>query len=154
MPTSKGPRKGKRKSGRPAPTRIPVTLNMDHAMRESARTAYYLAVDALAAGRATTDDVHVIANAVQLAFVLREIVEDTDDAVTELMAGGLSAVRRVYGRHEATGKWGVSGDELGKIRDALGLADELLGVASRREVRDAARLVAKYNSNGARLEDR
>lgn len=153
MPTSKGPRKGKKKSGRPAPARVPVTLNMDHAMRESARTAYYLAVDALAAGSATTEDVHVIANAVQLAFVLREIVDD-NDAVVEVMAGGLSAVRRVYGRHEATGKWGVSGDELGKIREALGLADELLGVASRREVRDAARLVAKYNDKGARIEDR
>lgn len=154
MPTSKGPRKGKRKSGRPAPARIPVTLNVNAEMYNSARTAYYLALEALPAGTATTDDVHVIANAVQLAFVLREIVEDEEGAVTETIAGGLSAVRRMYGRHEATGRWGVTGDELGKIRSALALADELIGAASRREIRDASRLVAAYNDKGARIEDR
>lgn len=152
MPTRKKLRR--QRSGRPAPARIPVTINMDRAMYDSARTAYYLALEALPAGTATTEDVHVIANAVQLAFVLREIVEDTEGAVTETIAAGLSSVRRMYGRHETTGKWGATGDELNRIRSALALADDLLGAASRREIRDAARLVAAYNDKGARIEDR
>lgn len=70
---------------------------------------------------------------------MREIPDGAKCART-----GMDALLAVRERHCKTGKWGVSGDELVAIGDALVLTDDLQTTSTRRVLRDAIRYVYKH----------
>lgn len=45
-----------------------------------------------------------------------------------------NALRSVWDRHGRTGKWGASGEELGRLGDGLNLTDEMQLTCTRREL--------------------
>ncbi|MBX4378164.1 hypothetical protein K4H02_24210, partial [Mycobacterium tuberculosis] len=79
----------------------------------------------------TEHGAHTLAAAVNLAAVLSR---DLTDHEKRSAAEGREAVRGVFKRGNAAGKWGCSGDEYRAIGAALALGAELADSTNRRTV--------------------
>lgn len=142
MAGNKKPRK--RRSVAPVPKAdrpLPIVFAVAPELKRRLDTGAHSSLDALRLGAGVADDAHTVMHAALLALELRRHMKP-DQTTDDVIADGLAAIRRVYARHEKTGKWGFTGDEFASLKEVLTLSDAMQGLCSRREMRDAAAAVA------------
>jgi hypothetical protein len=134
MANTKKPRKAYKPKG--IPGALPVVFGIDPAARTELGLQPYLCIEAFKAGAGTEQHAYSLVSAINIGAVLAEDHPENQAA----MLGGLDAIRSVVARGSA-GRWGLSGDELNAISNAIARGDEMQQASTRRVLREAVHRV-------------
>lgn len=134
MGVSKKPRKPyKRIVIRTAEISMPVVFGLRDEAKTDLQLLPLMVLDAFRCGCGSEEGAHTLAAAVNLGAVLARKESAEVQAEFDL---ALDAMHNVMERGKG-GKWGLSGDELRLIGQALTLSGDMQGQRTKREVRDA-----------------
>lgn len=116
---------------------LPLVFALPSEAKTNLKLPPHMALDALRIGQGDETAANTLAAAVNLGAVLsrRECQEAQD-----VMNAGLRAVASVLERGKS-GKWGVTGDELRAIGEALSLSDDMQDQRTRAEMQAAIQTV-------------
>ena len=128
----------KRSSYRPRACGLPLGFGLSQEMKTDLQLTPLGTLEGFKEGTGTERGAHTLAAAVNLAAVLSRELTDHEKRIA---AEGLEAIRGVFKRGNAAGKWGCSGDEYRAIGAALALGAELADSANRRTVAAAIKTV-------------
>ena len=144
MPKSAKPRKKYRQ--RYAEGTLPITIRHSSSAETGLQLVPHTELDKLRDGTADQYTVNTLAFRLNFGYVMAGEVFDTPEAraITER---GLAAIRSVKARFERLGKYGTTGEEFIALGDALNVTNEMQLKATRREQRDAVRLVNIINEH-------
>jgi hypothetical protein len=146
MATSKKPRKKYRP---PKVAIVPGHIKLFRFGRDSEMWLQHQphqALESLRTGSATADDYDALSLRILWAaqMVKDHIIESEP---LDIVTPALMALESIGQRYDRTGKLGMSGEEFRHLGNALGLADQLQGTLTRREMEQSFRTVM-----GARYE--
>jgi hypothetical protein len=99
-------------------------------------------LDLIRRGIGNRESIDVLASRISWASVLADQVEFSEDPAPVICAG-LDALRSVKARSVDTGRFGATGDELKALGAALTLTDDMHDATTRRQHRDALRVMLK-----------
>lgn len=119
---------------------LPLVYGLTQQMRTDLDLTPLGTLESFREGTATAEAAHTLAAAVDLCAVLARAYTDETQFVAK---GGLDAIRGIFQRETATGRWGCSGDEYNAIRAALLLSSDLQVRTTRRGVATAIKQVWK-----------
>lgn len=108
--------------------------------------SYHVAFESMRKGQGQKGDFHTIACAINIALVLSErgygsgLIDRVKDAQNGLL--------RCMERGERTRAWGLDGEAMSAIADALALHDDQIAAATQREIREAIAEVHRRVDNG------
>ncbi|MGA3803712.1 hypothetical protein ACI2VC_06885 [Ralstonia nicotianae] len=122
----------KRSAYRPRASGLPLVFALSQSMKTDLQLTPLGTLEGFKEGTGTEHGAHT------LAAVLSR---DLTDHEKRIAAEGLEAVRGVFKRGNAAGKWGCSGDEYRAIGAALALGAELADSTNRRTVAAAIKTV-------------
>jgi hypothetical protein len=144
VPNSKKPRKKYRP--RYAEGTLPITIRHNTSDDTGLQLIPHSELDKLRDGTADEYTVNTLAFRLNWGYVMAGEVFDTPEyrAITE---AGLAAIRAVKERHARTGKYGATGEEFHAMGDALNATNDMQLQATRREQRDAVRLLNLINDH-------
>ena len=145
MSKNKKPRKKYRPPaggvGTPITLRWAITPGQEHYLE----TAPWQAFAMLKTPDATIEHLctvqSVTALAVELVKSAKDMAEESRSAAKPIAEEGKAAAMSAISRMTKTGKIGLSGPEIKAISACIELSDQLLKIATRRECRDAMRIV-------------
>lgn len=134
MGVSKKPRKPyKRIVIRTTETALPMVFGLPKEAKTDLQLLPHMVLEAFRCGCGSEEGAHTLAAAVNLGSVL---ARTESSEVQAEFALALDAMHRVMERGKA-GKWGVSGDDLRLIGQALTLSGDMQSQRTKREVCDA-----------------
>jgi hypothetical protein len=137
MPANKKPRK--KYKPRPALLR-PITYALPKEAMTNLQLPPHVILDAFMRGQGDEPGWHTLTCALNLGAVLSRAQPAEAQAV---MSRALDAIVEVKKRGIETGNWGMSGDQYRDIGAALSLSNDMQEASTRREVRDALRIVMR-----------
>jgi hypothetical protein len=111
---------------------------------------YRLAFNSLRSGRGKETDFHTLACAMNIALVLCECGYGGE--WIEQVKAAQDGLMRCFNRGQKTGAWGLDGDAMAAMGEAMALHDEQLALARQKEIRDAVAEVQRRIVNGETLE--
>lgn len=119
---------------------------LDDQQRSSLLHQVHGAIDALTHGRATEDDMAHLFSAANITLVLVEQTMGNDASGLAVYAQAEALVKlaqqallQVQERHGRTQRWGISGEELGRVNDMIELHDQFIEAADQRTIETAVR---------------
>lgn len=144
VPSSKKPKKKYRPKY--APGTLPITIRHNNSDDTALQLVPHSELDKLRDGTADEYTVNTLAFRLNWGYVMAGEVFDAPEhrAATER---DLAAIRAVKERHARTGKYGATGEEFHAMGDALNATNDMQEQATRREQRDAMRLVNIINNH-------
>ena len=129
MAANKKPRKQRRYVPRPA---LPIVFRHDAESETALQLAPHLSLANFRMGIAEEPDWHTLAARLNVGSVAAH-KHDQMEAYA-LIEQSLDAIRSIKARNQRTGAWGINGDELKLIGEALYLTDELQKALTRRQM--------------------
>lgn len=144
MPSNKKPRKPYRPKY--VEGTLPITIRHSQSADTGLQLVPHTELDKLRDGTADKYTVNTLAFRLNWGYVMAGEVFDTPEAraITER---GLAAIRSVKDRFNRLGKYGANGEEFAAMGDALNITNDMQLKATRREQRDAVRLVNIINEH-------
>lgn len=143
MPANKRPRKSHR---RVQIFSTPIAFRHNAEEETALQLAPHLSLSKFRQGIADEQDWHTLAARVNVGSIAANW-HDQSEAIGA-MNDGLHAIRSVSARHQRTQAWGITGDELKAIGEALNLTDEIQKGLTRREMASVIRYV--FNNAGVK----
>lgn len=131
-----GNSKKPRKQYKPRRAGLPVTIRFNAEDEQTLQMAPHTELLKLRTGVADSSAWHTIVCRLNIGQTIAHQKNHRDE-VKDVMATALQAMRSIWTRHEATAKWGATGDELNAIGDGLGVTDYLQQQTTRRDLRTA-----------------
>ncbi|AQW28654.1 hypothetical protein ACKZDW_08000 [Ralstonia syzygii subsp. celebesensis] len=132
-------KRGKRFTTRRDPSAFLRTLVGVKPLEQDQQTdlsiAYRMSFESLRTGHGKETDFHTIACSLNIALVLAERGYGAE-WVEQVKAAQVGLVRRME-RGQRTGRWGLDGEAMTAMSDALSLHDEQIALATQREIREA-----------------
>lgn len=122
-----------RKRHKPRPEQVPIMFALREEQKIDLRLPPQIVLDAFKRGQGDACGANTLAACVNLGAVLSR---SQSREVQEVIEAGMDAVSSILKRG-SEGKWGLTGDELKAISEALNLTEEMQDASTRREVRDA-----------------
>lgn len=144
MPKSAKPRKPYRP--RYAPGTLPVTIRHSASADTALQLVPHTDLEKLRDGTADEYTINTLAFRINWGYVMAGEVFDAPEA-REITERGLAAIRSVKARFERLGKYGTTGEEFAALGDALNVTNDMQLKATRREQRDAVRLLNIINEH-------
>lgn len=123
----------------PRPSSIPVIFRFNEDCERELQLIPHAELLKLQNGLGDSETRHTLTARLNVGMVLANASQPQE--VIDAMEGSLNAMRSIARRHDATSKYGASGDELQAISAGLVLTDDMQLNATRRELRDAIALV-------------
>lgn len=119
---------------------------LDDRQRNSLLRQVHGAIDALTHGRATEAEMAHLFSAANITLVLVEQTMGKDASGLAVYAQAEALVKlaqqallQVQDRHGRTQRWGISGEELGRLTDMIDLHDQFIEAADQRTIEAAVR---------------
>ena len=147
-------KRGKRFNTQRDPSALMRTLVGVKPLEQDQRTdlgiAYRMSFQSLRTGTGQEHDFHTIACTLNIALVLAERGYGAE--WVERVKAAQDGLMRCQGRGQNTGRWGLDGEAMTALTDALALHDEQIALATQREIREAIAEVHRRITNGDTLE--
>lgn len=144
MPGNKKPRKKYRPKGPPG--QLPITIRHSSKADTALQLIPQSDVDKLRDGTADEFTINTLAVRLNWGYVMAGENFDTPEA-RQSMIDALDALRSVKARFEKLGKYGCTQAEFQALGVGLGLTDEMQMMTTRRQQRDALRVVELVNED-------
>jgi hypothetical protein len=135
-----GNSKPRKKRTRRATPAIPVLIATDPEQNRNLKLIPHQELAEIREGRGTETSWHTVTARLNFGSVLAMRHEFSEDP-KPVMRAALDAVRALKARHESSGRYVLTGDELRAIGAGLTMTDDLQDATTRRQHRDALRIV-------------
>jgi hypothetical protein len=133
-------KKPRNKKYKPQPRRIPVLFRFGSEDERDMQMYPHAELLKLRTGNADESTWHCLTARLNIGQTVAYKSKQSDEVKAAFHAA-LDAMRSIFRRHESTGKWGATGDEMAVIGEGLVLTDDLQKTSTRRLLRDATELV-------------
>ena len=111
-------------------------------------TPVHLSWHAFKTGKATTEDFHNIAAALNVALIR---AEDIDPLAVDMCQRAMDALMRVQSRHDRIGTWGLDWMSMAHVPPALDFYDQLIELSTPLQMQSAMTTVLKRMAAGHTL---